>query len=248
MSYAGGSPVVVDDRVGSADLYPMLQSLGIPSRKQRLEYGDVEWVGRGPEGRPVAIGAEIKAVGDLIQVFLDGRMTGTRTDGSKGQIPGLVERNEVSYLVVEGMRMLPGGLVSKHSGVTYDKLVQFLTSVEENFPVTVVYVNDRRETAAWISAKYRWWNGKDYEQHRSHLREHRRHFDVDPISAAADPRRTRRVKVALSLADGMGAVRAGAAADSFKSVREMVNASPARWQEVDGIGKKMAHFIDGEVS
>jgi len=238
VSYDGGQPVLVDSREGSADLYPMLQKLYVPSRLTRLEFGDAELIGRGPAGRPVLVGVEVKAAGDLLQCFVDGRLTGH-------QLPGLQQRYEIVYLVVE--KLVPsreeGGEWFYHQ-FEFNKIEGWLATIEEQADVRLVRTSSRQHTAAWIAARYRWWNGKEYEQHRSHLKPHR-NLDMSYLDT---PLHLRRQKVAMALADGIGPVKARAVADHFtgKNLREMVAAGEEEWLGVPGIGRKMAAFVVAE--
>src|SRR5207247_1571928 len=147
VGYTGGEPVRIDPRAGSGNLLVWLQRLGIPSRHEWLEFGDAEMVGRGPDGLPVLIGIELKALGDLVTCFIDGRLTGH-------QLPGLIDRYEVVYLLIEGRMLRDEHGILKGQGVGYDEIQAFLTTLEQKAGLTLGFAETREQSAAWIGAKY----------------------------------------------------------------------------------------------
>lgn len=243
------STVLVDDRTGSKDLWPRLQAKRISSKLARLEFGDVQIVGRGPDERPVLVGLEIKAPGDLLQSLGDGRLAGH-------QLPGLVTVYEIVYLVVEGLPVLkPGGKLGwagkrkSYGDWKYRSVIGQLTTFEHKLGVRYVFTQGRQGTADWIESQYGWWVGESWEKHRSHLTRHR----IDPDSPepwelfAMNPALERKRDVAMALADGMGYTRAMAAAKHFRSVEEMVcGSTEADWEKVPGVGKKLAARVMAE--
>lgn len=94
--------IEIDEREGASsskahlDIPTFLRARGVPHVVKRLPYGDAAFVGQGPEGRPVPVGIEIKAIGDLIQCMTDDRFVGH-------QLPGLRNTYEQTYLVIEGL-------------------------------------------------------------------------------------------------------------------------------------------------
>jgi len=248
------SVVSVDPRTGSGDLLPMFQAAGIPSRHETLLYGDVQLIGRGPEERPVLIGVEIKAVNDLLQCFVSKRFVGQREDGTPGQLAGMLSAYEIVYLAVEGtmvcvngeLRVLRGGHMERPAAGDrpwrYDTIQAWLHSIRRT-GVDVVQTHSRRDTADWIASAYRWWNGKAFEEHESHVgfRKKALAFSLTDTYIVS-----RKMKVAASLSEGMGMKRARAAAAYFPSVAAMVNATEAEWMQVEGVGKKLAAKLAAE--
>lgn len=93
--------IEIDDREGASsrqshlDIPTFLRARGVPHVVKHLPFGDAAFIGQGPEGRPVSVGVEIKAVSDLIQCMVDDRFVGH-------QLPGLRNTYEQTYLVIEG--------------------------------------------------------------------------------------------------------------------------------------------------
>lgn len=240
--------------MGSGDLVAPLVQLGVPARAEPLAFGDVQVTGRGPGDRPVLIGVEIKAIGDLLRCMTDLRFAGH-------QLLGLLPAYEVPFLLIEGvMTSSPTRelliLKNGHWEVApfgsrpwrYEDVESWLVSMRRT-GLQVVYTADRRGTAAWLSALWSNWS-KPWEEHKSHLGIYMKPLDAEaaenPLAVVVEPV-TWKMKVAAALGGstdgGMGIKRARAAISFFRSVRRMVNASEADWRKVDGIGKRMAAGI-----
>ena len=84
----------IDSSAGSKDLIEPLKRAGVPVEAATLQFGDVEIIGRGPEGRPVTVGVELKRLSDAFQCLRDGRFA--------AQLRGMRETYEVSWLLLEG--------------------------------------------------------------------------------------------------------------------------------------------------
>src|ERR1017187_1543587 len=132
----GRTPMIlVDAAVGSKELQPLIQGLGVHCEKLHLEYGDACFDGNGPNG-PITIGIERKALHDLLQCIDDGRYAGH-------QRPGMARLYNKSILVVEGQwkpHDTSGILMEAHNGswhpciyrskpVMYNKLYRYLLSI-----------------------------------------------------------------------------------------------------------------------
>jgi ERCC4-type nuclease len=103
----------------------------------------------------------------------------------------------------------------------------------------VKHVADAREAAAWLGVLHRWWS-KSWSQHRG-LRTFDQSRDVS-LMPGMDSHTHLRARVAAQL-PGVGFERAVAAANHFGSVRELINAGPADWEGVPGIGKVIARVV-----
>ncbi len=245
--------VSIDPRVGSGDLVGPLKQLGIPAEHKQLPYGDAQVVGRGPGDRPVLIGVEIKAIGDLLSCIVDKRFVG-------GQLGGLLQSYEIVFLLIEGVitasptREL---LVLRHErgphgdalrwrkamfGTrpwTYESVMSWVHSVRRA-GVHDVYTADRRGTAAWIaSLATNWW--KPWDEHKTLVGRMQKPMESDgEENALAEFDATPPMRIAGSLARGIGWKKAAAAAKHFKSPKKIVNATEEAWLAVPGIGKKLA--------
>jgi ERCC4-type nuclease len=232
--------IVVDRRVGSRELSGPLRELGVPIKVEELEFGDATFVMRGPEQRPVLVGIERKAPGDLIESLASGRLTGH-------QVPGLVQCYELVWLVVEGIpQALPdGGLKFGHSRACrnwkYSRLLGQLFTLELRVGLRVAMTSNLRGTAAWLAALHSWGTESTWEEHRSHL--HRQQIEAPSDPYNRDSFLEYKMRVAKSLAEGVGWERAKAAAAHFESVHQMVVADSSEWRKVEGFGKKLAERV-----
>lgn len=210
-----------------------------------LAYGDVQMVGNGPEDRPVLIGVEIKQIGEVLA---------DRERFVGGQLAGLVNGHEEAFLLIEGVmtadatRELVISTVDRRTGQLrpwapatfgsrtwrYEDVMSWTHSIRRA-GVQIAQTADRRGTVAWIASLYSNWS-KPWSSHKS-LRG-RLHKPMENALAELDA--TPPMRVAGALARGIGWEKAEAAAKHFRSIRRMVNASLADWQEVVGIGKKLA--------
>jgi len=231
--------ITIDSREGSAFLINHLPH-GMVS-VGRLEYGDVSFVGNGPNDEPILVGIERKALGDLINSITSGRFAGH-------QLPGLVSSYHVVYLIVEGL-WRPGttGLLEVRKGQGWEPLDRgrrwmwadveaWLTTVEQKAGVRIRKTVGMGETAAMILALYRWWTSKEYDEHRAHLTLHK-----PPDSAAL--RKASLVRVMAAELPGIGWEKSERVAKRFRNVVEMVNAEEHEWREVEGVGNTIAHKI-----
>lgn len=239
----GAVVITLDERQGSGDLRFYLQGGGCPVKVDRLEYGDVAMLGKGPEGRPVAIGVEVKTISDLINSMLSGRFVGH-------QLPGLINTYEVGWLLIEGIwkPKLDDGMLHvrqyknwfvMESGrkVMYKELDKWLMTLTMRTGIHVWRTGDRYETAQWLKDLYAWWNDKEWEEHKS----------LDAFNKAGLPHATlvqpglvQRVAKELP---GLGWEKSLAVSKRFKSVMEMVMAEKEEWKEIEGVGETMAGRI-----
>ena len=166
--------IIVDDRIGSADLAGPLRKMGVAVEVTRLEFGDLTFTGRGSKDYPVQVGIELKKVPDLLQSLRDGRLTGH-------QLPGMMDPNKGLYdygwLLVEGTTCLDPqtGILLECNRYknplrgkwTYAELQKRLLSLEQQFNVRTVWCADRTHTLRWIICLYRWWTDQAMDSHGS---------------------------------------------------------------------------------
>jgi len=85
----------LDYRTGSGELEKLFLPYGIKVNRTKLEFGDLAFEGRGPHGA-CSIVIERKRITDLIQSMESRRLSGH-------QLPGMAERYDYCYLIVEGI-------------------------------------------------------------------------------------------------------------------------------------------------
>ena len=172
-----GSPLIhIDTAVGSKDLEPQLRALGLPVNLHHLEYGDLAFVGRGPGGRPLDIGIELKRIGDLTSSLRTGRLP-------YDQLPGFLRAYDYGWILVEGRwtHDAKGHVVQplQHRNVRplhmgADELEKRMLTLElvpdrtKRRPY-IRHTNTRRDTLRFICALYRWWTDQDQDQHQSRV-------------------------------------------------------------------------------
>ena len=232
------SSILIDPRVGSKDLAQYF--LDMDHRLEHLEYGDVCFEGKGRDGCPWTIGIERKRLGDLCSCIIDGRFSGH-------QLPGLLASYNFVYLIIEDMTKcdLANGLIKLRRGdswvpvligerqMTSNEVMGFLNTVSVMTGVRVWQTGGARETAAYVRWLHHWWNGKEFEEHRSHVAMDRG-VQLTPMPFAA--------KVAAEL-PGIGMKKARRVADHFVTVENMMTCGVKDWMEVEGIGKTIAERI-----
>jgi ERCC4-type nuclease len=223
-----------------------------------LEFGDAAFMGVGPgagqesHSVPVWIGVERKRIRDLLQCLKDGRFTGH-------QLPGMLARFQFCYLLVEGETACDESgrlLVVEHGRWgpvklgygfwTYAAFEHHLLTIAHKTPLVVVRSKSARDTAAWLVAAYTWWQNTGWDGHQSHKQHHEPPAAFMEFSAAPKYRRAV-MRIAQAL-PGISGKRAIAVYARFKTVQEMVNATPAEWEEIDGIGRGLAMSICATVA
>jgi len=236
--------LTVDPRIGSGDLPPLLTARGLPVREAHLQYGDVSWLGNGPEGRPVACGLERKRLGDVLNCITDSRFAGH-------QLPGLLATYEYVYLLVEddyypgpGGRLVLWGREVERRGRgeawTYAAVEHWLATMTHKRGVIVHHSKDAKGTAHRIALLYSWWTTKDWHEHKADV------GFVEQAAAGSNGRaHLRRPGIVAEIASrlpGVGWEYALAAEKQWGNPQEMVAAGIAEWAELrtEEIGDKPA--------
>ena len=231
----------VDTRAGSKDLIEPLQALGVLVTPEILAAGDIEILGNGPKGRPMLIGVEYKSIEDTIQCMRNGRFA--------EQLRGMKESFEVCWLLIEGRweHFEPKESLAVRRGntwfevpghVCYQEVAAWTASMAQSAGALLWRTETREESVAWLRALELWWTAKEYEEHRAHLEWYTPPIGTNPFEGP--PPLVRRWANELPR---VGPVMSGAVAERFKSARKMADATPEEWDEIAGIGKKLAANI-----
>lgn len=236
--------ILLDDRAGSKDFKPLLPK---DTQLTRLQYGDVAFVGNGPDNKPYMVGVELKQVSDALNSMTTGRFAGH-------QLIGMLEEYDISYLLVFGAyRACPkSGILQfpRKRGWSDARIGRrrfmwrdfetWLITLETKTALKVRKARDKREAAHLIKTLHSWWTSKDYEKHRSHLALHEARESVSLVK----PSLLRKVSACLP---GIGWDRSRSVEKHFGSVFEMVVADEKEWLKVDGIGKGIAKKVVKEM-
>lgn len=236
-------PVLIDKRVGSNDLYPLLQMRKVPVELTTLAFGDVAFATTSPEGKPVVIGIERKRIRDLIQSAQSGRLAGH-------QIPGMLEQYTYRWILVEGIFRtgdrgqleVPAGKKQWRSlSMTGVGLDRYLLTLELRGGCGIRRTYSADDTAQFIEAIWGWWTQKSWGKHRSHLALHK----APDVALFSPPSLVQRMAAELP---GIGYDKASAVAKVFPTPRAMLDAGADEWLTIPGIGKTLTTRILHQLS
>lgn len=245
----------LDPRAGSGPLLKGLRGQRLPVKVRRLHFGDMAFLGAGPDGKLVPVGVEYKKLDDLLQCIVSKRLV-------THQLPGMMKDYRFSYLLIEAtvrpdkdssietfnlfktrgrkVREL-GAFEPTFSRISYSMMQKYLMTIENIGGVRVRFSSCRDDTLGFLAALYHWWQ-KPWDKHHSHL--------ALPSYEDSHPRRVevmfRRPSVLQRVAGclpGIGRNRAVAVATRFRSVAAMVDAKEKDWQGIEGIGEKTAKAV-----
>jgi hypothetical protein len=229
-------------RTASAFLIPKLRACGLTVQDGRLRYGDVQFYGEGPDGEMLSIGVELKGLTELCSDLQEPRFTGF-------QVPGMVEAYDRRYLVIRGEHKRDrktGHLLVPHDQgrwlplrvgshvFTYREVMAKLTTVSEQAGFHYQFVSGAvHEVVDYLVMLHSWWY-KGFDSHGS-LRVFyvpRREFGI---------RKPSKFRTALkSLCPGIGWERTRAIEDEFPTMDALLQATKDDFEEIDGIGSKLA--------
>jgi hypothetical protein len=123
------------------------------------------------------------------------------------------------------------------SGFPYSEMDNFLTTQALHTPVKVKWSPDAPSTATQLVNLYRWFNDKEWEEHKSCFAIY---TPPPPTVMLVKPSVVRRVAVQL---EHVGWERSGPLAQRFRTVLDLCIATERELQEVVGIGPSIAQSI-----
>lgn len=247
--------IQIDDRIGSAEMAPLLRQLGVEVELTRMAFGDVAFMGWAQNGTPVSVGLELKKLDDVIACIESGRFAGH-------QLPGLIQSYDHIWLLVCGSwygRRADGVLLTKrinHRGQEYwveagggrrrwmaRDLESWLISMEILGGIRVHRVEDWQEGAQWIKTVANWFSRDDHKSHKVLFQG--KHLYPDQ-ALLAKPTLARRIAAELPL---VAEKRSADVARTFHSptiaeyLHRIADADPKEWRRVPGIGPGIAKRI-----
>jgi ERCC4-type nuclease len=251
--------IYVDDRVGSAELLPLLQSHRTKPDCQlkRLLAADLCFSGNGSIG-PCMVGIERKRVArgkdredgrqfrDITESIRHGRLVGE-------QLPTLLDLYEYVFIFIEGIFKTDysTGYLMQLRGREWEmvligkqpyyakELYSFMTTLTLNTRVQCLITTNADETVEHTARLYEYFQ-KPWGKHHELMTLHTPPNHVLLGKAGT----VRRVAAAL---DGVGWERSQTVAERFKSVDAMVGAEVKDWVKLPGFGKVLAMRVWGEL-
>ncbi len=279
--------MILLDRREPPELERHIQQAGPEvSREMELDYGDCAFSGNGPEGPgSCMVGFERKKLSDLITSMQDRRLAGR-------QLSGMCRAYDFVYLVAEGIwREGSGGEIEERGwdqrakrndwrpvysrlgsrAVSYEQLDHFLCTWEVKRGVKLKRTKDPEETARFYVSRWRWFNGKGWDEHTSDSQVycgpvgkkghgaqwaevHGHDPTVNPggrvgttngtVGCQFDERGnpTTLLRMAMQL-PGVMDKRAALVAGHFGTVEAMARASEEEWLGIEGIGPKTSAAV-----
>lgn len=233
--------ILIDSRVGSRELLPYIQRVGVKSQMSELQFGDACFEGNGPDGR-MAIGIERKTIGDMLNCIDDSRY-------SAYQRPGMLAMYQKSLLVIEGVwkpDVATGYLMECVAQLTwrpyrphgrmvmYHKLFRYLLTIQFS-GVSVIWSRDMEQTAYNICEVYHWFQ-KPWDQHTSLM-------ELQKLNIPSMNGRPSLVQRWAADLDGVGIKHSSQAAKIFKTPYDLARSDETSWLTIPGVGVKLARSI-----
>lgn len=237
--------LILDNRVGSRELAPLLTRLGVKVELTTLPFGDAAFDGNGPTG-PLSIGLERKTLHDMLACIEDARYTGH-------QRVGMAQLYSVCFLIIEGLWYphAENGLImqgfttrentfqwgacrSGRQKVMYSHLRRYLFSVSLS-GVHVLYTRDAFQTAYDIHDAYHYFR-KPWKDHTSLL----------ALQKLAIPTLNGKPSLARKWANDLedvGTTLSERAERHFKTPLALALADEQQWTQIEGIGLPTAQRI-----
>lgn len=248
--------IMIDPRTGSGDLYPLLAGAGLPCKRTQLHFGDVAFLGNGPDDCPVSVGVEVKTLNDVLNSIVSGRFSGH-------QLIGLSKCYQSCWLLVEGVWkadpdtdaiLVPRGkgnwvpIPSSEREWKQQDLESWFLTIQNiaNVKVKVVerwpgnFPGCRKKAVDFLQTLYRWWTHKRWDEHSSHKGMYQ---DKKKWQSTMEFQKPTLARLVAAQLPGIGYDKSYAATMKFPSVLEMVNASAAMWDDVDGVGKIISQRV-----
>lgn len=247
---APNNMILIDPRAGSHQYLAKIKGkVNCKVEHSSLPSGDFAFDGNGPNGR-IGIGIELKRLDDMLGSMRQGRLAGDQLvnmNGGYGMtyviLQGRYRPDEEGNLTVlrktrDGMKWvvldISRGNAAMGRMFKYAELDKHICTLECLKHVCMVRAETSLEVTWQVVNRYLWWQ-KAWEEHNS----------GDPIKLQAEVM-FNRVSLRRDIATRIPAIgwkRSKDVAVHFKTTYDMVTASAEEWQEVEGIGGKIAKDV-----
>jgi ERCC4-type nuclease len=229
--------ILIDRRIGSAELLKPIESLGVKVSLETLDAGDMAFEGNGARGTCL-VGIERKCIGDMMTSIESKRLTDK-------QIPAMTQLYDHNYIVVEGMfKQGAGGTLEIYKWgkwmelkagprkFTYPQMLKYVNTMMLMAGFHYLRTSTPDETALTVVSLYHWFQ-KDWSKHKGLTGFH---AGADHVTITA-PGLLRRVAAELP---GIGWERSAEVSKKFGTLWAMSIADEEQWTSIPGIGKKIA--------
>lgn len=230
--------IIIDPRVGSVELKPYFEALGLSCELRKMESSDFAFEGYTRRGKGW-IGIERKRLRDAINSMISGRFAGH-------QLIELGRECDHWFLIIEGVwRPSSNGSLEEitrngwrqvyhgRRALMFRDLDNWLNSIAILSGTHVLYSANPQGTAQRVHNLY-WWFQKPWDKHQSLHVLYKSPPRLIPIEK---PSLLRQV---ASLLPGIGWEKSYWVERKWKSVTEMCLALPEEWQEIPGVGPKIS--------
>ncbi len=236
--------ILVDSRVGSRELLPLIKQLGVKAELSELEYGDFCCNGNGPKGQ-ICIGIERKTLSDILQCIDDARYAAY-------QRPGMARMYDKSILMIEGSwRPREDGILMelfrglkwgecryRSQRVMYSKLYRYLLSMTMG-GVIITYSRDMEHTAFNVCEIFHYFS-KKWEDHTSLI-------ELQTLNIPDMRGKPTLVRKWAAQITGVGVKLSQEAETYFKKPLVLANSSESDWIKLPQVGAKTAMQIIREI-
>lgn len=238
--------IVVDDRIGSIELRPLIIQQGVECDKYHFPYGDAIFQGNGPTG-PISIAFERKKLSDIFNCIKDGRYSGH-------QAIGLHNYYDLAFFILEGnWRPSKNGWILEgyedelgrthwkyfnNRKIPYGVLQNAMTSIAMSGVVTT-YSLDINHTVRNIISTFKYFQ-KKWNDHDMLKKFHR-------LNIPTLQEKPSLVQEWASKLEGIGVKKNEAARLVFKSGYDLATADETDWMRVDGVTPRLARSIIKEI-
>src|ERR1700675_1298694 len=240
-SHQGAAMILVDSRVGSKELVPFIQRIGVSVQLATLEYGDACFEGHGPQGG-ICVGIERKTLSDMLNCIDDARYAAHQRPGMKAMygysivmIEGVWKPDSATGYLMECIRTLEWRPFRYRTQMTrYSKLFRFLMTLQLA-GTGVMITRDMEHTAYNITECFSYFQ-KRWEDHTSLLETQK----LNMPSLNGRPSLVRRWAAEI---DGVGVKGSMEADKMFRTPYELASSDSFVWIKAPGMGAKSARSI-----
>lgn len=223
----------VSKAAGSEEFAPLLKRLGAPCQLRTLRqmpFADFAFTGNGPLGL-CAVGIERKTVSEIVGSLSNKRFRGW-------QLRGLLRSYDYVFVIVEGYahvdaqsgELMQGKFSAGFSRFrhAYMDVMKFELTLRLKASCIIIHTKNKAETAWLVRSIYDWFTRKKWHEHKAAYAI----FESLPDRLIVEPQQLKR-RIAAQF-DQVEWVRSRSVDQYFRSIKQMINATAAEWEEALG--------------